>query len=236
MKLFDLVLPPSCLVCGSPALSGEHPVRDLFRGVAVCPACRDACLAESSHHVCPVCSIPLPRFVERCERCRREQFAFRRAIALHRYDGVAAEVVRAYKFARHRSLARLIGAALARTITANSREDAAIVAVPSRPRSVRVRGFAGADLIAREAGRCSGRVVLPLLGMASRSAQKTLAYAARRDNARQAVYVRARRRVPRSIVLVDDVLTTGTTADACSRALLAAGGQDVLVVTFAIEY
>lgn len=236
MNLLDLALPPACLVCGAPVPDAEHPVRELLRGVAVCGECRERSLPEASRHACPVCSIPLPRFVERCERCRREEFAFTRAIALHRYDGVPAEVVRAYKFGRHRSLARLIGAALAPVIVEHSCGEAAIVPVPSRRRSAHARGFASAELIARAAGRCSGRRVVPLLGMTARSAQKSLAYAARRDNARQAVFVRSPARVPASVVLVDDVLTTGTTANACSRALLDAGTRDVLVVTFAIEY
>jgi len=236
VNLLDVLLPATCLVCGATISLDERRLVKNPRDVAVCPSCRKRCLPETPRHACPVCSIPLPRFVERCERCRREAFAFRRAIALHRYDGVPAELVRAYKFGRHRSLARLIGEALAPTIAGNSPREAAIVPVPSTRRSVRARGFAGADLIALAAGRCSDRAVVPLLAMTARNAQKTLTYAARRDNARRAVYVRAPARVPVSVVLVDDVLTTGTTADACARALLDAGAREVLVVTFAIEY
>ncbi|MFW5737468.1 MAG: ComF family protein [Spirochaetota bacterium] len=236
MNLLDLVWPPTCLVCGKPIDRDESPVQDPLRRVAACPDCREASRSPTPRHRCPVCSIPLPRHVERCERCRREEFAFRRAIALHRYDGTPADIVRAYKFGRHRSLARLIGAALAPVIAAHSSPDALIVPAPSRRRSVRVRGFAAADLIAREAGRCADRRVRALLALNANSAQKTLAYAARRDNARRAVSPRRRLRVPERVVLVDDVLTTGTTADACSRVLLELGAHEVLVVTFAIEY
>ncbi|MFW5742432.1 MAG: ComF family protein [Spirochaetota bacterium] len=236
VNLLDVLLPATCLVCGATISPDERRPDKRPRGVAVCANCRESCLPEAPRHACPVCSIPLPRFVECCERCRREAFAFRRVIALHRYDGVPAELVRAYKFGRHRSLAHLIGETLAPTIAGNSPREAAIVPVPSRRRSVRARGFAGADLIALAAGRCSGRAVVPLLAMSAKNAQKTLAYAARRDNARRAVFVRAPARVPASVVLVDDVLTTGTTADACARALLEAGAREVLAVTFAIEY
>lgn len=236
MNLLDLVWPPSCLVCGKPIDHDGSPARDPLRRLAVCPDCREASRPPAPRLRCPICSIPLPRHVERCERCRREKFAFRRAIALHRYDGTPADIVRAYKFGRHRSLARLIGAALAPVIGANSTPEAVVVPVPSRRRSVRVRGFAAADLIAREAGRRAGRPVRALLGLSANSAQKTLAYAARRDNARRAVSSRSRSRVPEPVVLVDDVLTTGITADACARVLLELGAPDVLVVTFAIEY
>lgn len=191
-------------------------------------------------HACPVCGVPLPRFIGRCERCRREEFAFDRAVALHRYDGPAADVVRAYKFARHPSLARVIAAALAPVVRRLASAGACIVPAPSRPATVRRRGFAGAVLVARELGRRCGIEVADVLQMGGRDSQKGLGYEERARNTLDAITIRpgVRRRgsFPREVIIVDDVLTTGHTADACARVLRAGGSEHVAVVTFAAEY
>jgi competence protein ComFC len=236
MALLDVCIPGMCLVCGGPFRYGAEPFRELVYGCAVCPECRDACRRPTFANRCAVCSIPVPQFIQACERCRREEFSFSRAVALHRYSDVPAAVVQAFKFARHRSLGRFIGAALVPLVAEIAPGQAPLVAVPSSPRSVRSRGFAGATLIAEEIARRSGRGLLRLLRSCPSRSQKALSYEDRRENAYRAVRLDRRIIVPELVVLVDDVFTTGATADSCARRLRSGGAREVYVVTFAIEY
>ena len=236
MALLDVCIPGLCLVCDGPFRYGPKPLRELVIGYAVCPACRDACRPAAFRNRCEICSIPVPQFIRVCERCRREEFTFSRAFALQRYAGVPAAAVQAFKFSRHRSLGRFIGAALAPVVATIAPGDPALVPVPSSPRSVRDRGFAGAVVIAEEIARRTGLRLLRLLRSSQGRSQKSLSYAARRENAYRTVRLVHGRAVPELVVLVDDVFTTGATADSCARRLRGAGAREVYVVTFAIEY
>lgn len=236
MTLLDLLVPPRCLVCGTTYSYGPRPLAELVTEPALCRSCREACLPEEHANRCPVCGIPLPQFITTCERCRRESFAFDRAIAVRRYAGIAEQVIQRFKFGRHRSLARVIGGSLVPAVERFAGEASALVPAPSRPGTVRSRGFAGAELIAREASRATGIPVARILRLRGSRAQKSLSYEQRRENARRAVRTTPGAVCPAHAVLIDDVFTTGTTADACARALTEAGARSVTVVVFALEY
>jgi ComF family protein len=108
--------------------------------------------------------------------------------------------------------------------------------VPLHPRKRRERGFNQAELIARELAARSGLPLAPgaLVRRIDTPPQAGLSAAARRRNVARAFAVRQCARVAgRRVVLVDDVLTTGATAQACSRALAAAGARAVRVLTVA---
>lgn len=236
MRFLDTLLPARCLVCKARYEYGPHPLVELAWGQGLCPECASVRTPREHPNRCPTCSIPLPRFIGSCERCRREGFSFDRAVVLHRYEGVAARVVQELKFGGHRSLARVMGAAMAGVVDAVAPASGVLVAVPSRRATVRRRGFAGGELITREVGRLTRRPVVRALVLRGGRSQKSLSYAERRDNAYDSVRLRPGTPVPESVVLIDDVLTTGITADSCARRLLDAGARSVVVVAFAIEY
>ncbi len=236
MGLLDVCLPARCLACGAAYRYGERPGHELLQGYALCPSCRIQCEPVCAANRCNVCSVPVPRFIVVCERCRREAFAFQRAIAVHRYSGVAARVIESFKFGSHRSLGRFMAAELATVLADSFPSGAPLVPVPSSRASVRRRGFAGALVIARELARLTDSRLQELLRSRHARSQKALSYQDRRANALASLSLRPGAAVPVRAILVDDVLTTGATADSCARRLIEGGAKEVFLLAYAIEY
>lgn len=111
-----------------------------------------------------------------------------------------------------------------------------LVPVPLHPRRLRERGYNQSALLAREIGRRTGTAACPdaLVRRLDTAPQAGLSAAARRRNVREAFAVRRAASVAgRTVVLVDDVLTTGATALACARRLEEAGAGEIRLLTVA---
>jgi ComF family protein len=141
-----------------------------------------------------------------------------------------ARAVRALKFRGHRAVAATLGEAMARVLPSGPHD--LVVPVPLHVARLRERGYNQAVLLARALARTAGLHVMPsgLVRRRPTPAQADLDAVARRANVRGA-FVAPARLAGAAVVLVDDVLTTGATADACARALRAAGARRVSVLT-----
>jgi len=143
-----------------------------------------------------------------------------------------AAAVQSLKYGRRRSVAGALGALLATRYP--FADDALLIPVPLHPQRLRERGFNQAALLARAVARRRGLAVADRALRRSRATQGQpgLTAVERRRNLAGAFRVRQPGLVAgRSVVVIDDVLTTGATADACARALLAAGASRVDVFT-----
>lgn len=221
----SLALPVACQLCGADEGSDWGPI---------CRECADS-IPRLPSHVCRTCGVPRPGAVDRCAACRAHPRAFERARAVAPYAGAAHDLIQRFKYdgvhALGGTLARLL---LARDPFASNAYDA-IVAVPLAPARLRKRGFNQAALLARgyAAGRGERYVARALARRGAEAAQAASGRAARRGNVARVFRVtRADAIADRRVLLLDDVLTTGATADACARALREAGARrvDVLVV------
>jgi ComF family protein len=149
---------------------------------------------------------------------------------------VAREAVHAFKFGGQRALARPLGDLLAALKTADLPVDAVdlLVPVPLHPRRERERGFNQSLLLARRIGRIWTVPVRSdvLVRASATRPQAELTADARRTNVRDAFALRRPEQVRgRHVVLVDDILTTGSTASACARCLKEGGAASVGVLT-----
>ena len=226
---------PCCAACGS--------VLDRPLGGAVCPACWSA-IRLCAAPCCRTCGDPLASWrvtsaaLERCPRCRRRPPLVHAARAAGEYEGALRAILHALKYDGRRGLARRLGALL-RTSGADLLRDAdCVVPVPLHPWRRLRRGFNQADALARQLGP---PVVHALWRIRPTPPQTGLTAAARRRNVRGAFMVspllrrRSRMRwlADRTIVLVDDVRTTGATLNACAAVLFEAGARDVRALTAA---
>ena len=232
-----LVFPTPCHVCRQP-LALDHVS-------GLCGRCWGA-LERMPAEGCLRCGWPFPGpagagGAERplCQRCRETRDHFRTARAALRYrdEGIARAAILLAKHGGHLSLLRHLAGLLA--------EDAprrlcladwdGLVPVPLHWTRRWQRGFNQAEVLAQAVGRRHGIPVLrrALVRMRATPPQQG-DVTARRRNVGDAFVVASPARVAgRRLLLVDDVFTTGATADACARVLLRAGAADVGILTLA---
>jgi ComF family protein len=168
----------------------------------------------------------------RCALCRFGLRGFDAAYCFGAYEGVLRELIHLYKYGRVKTLARPLGALLAAALPREERFDA-VSPVPLHWRRQWQRGFNQSDLLARTiARRCGIPVIHALKRVRPTVAQAGLSNTGRRQNVTAAF--RPRRTVEgKRILLIDDVMTTGSTAAACALALKRAGAAKVALLTVA---
>jgi len=214
--LLDFVFPRCCVVCGSD-------------GAVLCSACEDR-LARLREPRCERCGAPTAWAVERCRECAGRRIAFARARAAVAYDDAAKRLVGAWKERGQRTLAEPAAEIVDAVVARPSAHT--ITFVPADHDRLLQRGHNPAQRLADALGARWQLPVVPLLRrVPGRVPQKGLTLAERRRNVRGAFA--ATGVVPKTIVLVDDVYTSGATASAAATALRTGGARRVEVVTFA---
>jgi predicted amidophosphoribosyltransferase len=214
--VLDLLFPRRCVVCRDP-------------GDELCTTCL-AGLRRIPLPLCERCGAPTAWPVRRCGECAGRRLAFTSARSAIVYDDAARAVVRAWK---ERGL-RGLGAVAADLVTATlARPDAvALVAVPPDPDRGLARGEHPATALSRELGR---RWDLPIAAPIARTRpqrrQAELGLRERRGNVRGTFAPIAS--APARACLVDDVYTSGETANAAASAIRRAGARRIHVVSFA---
>jgi len=214
--VLDVLLPQRCLGCRA-------------GGAVLCGACSDR-LPRLGSTLCARCGAPTAWPVQRCLECAGRRLAFASARAAVAYEGAVRALVAAWK---ERGLRRL--AALAAEVVVECVPRPGVAALcfvpPDGDRSLR-RGHHPAERLARELGRCWELPVSPLLRRARTTPrQRGLPLGERRRNVRDAFAPAAR--APPAVALVDDIYTSGATANAAASALRKGGARRVEVVTFA---
>jgi ComF family protein len=152
------------------------------------------------------------------------------------FGGPARDLVHALKYDGLSAVAPLMAQGMTERLQAWAPEVDAVVPVPVAGVRKRRRGYNQAELLAREISRATGvRVVGAAISRRPGPSQiEQPDEDARRKNAREA-FAPGRTSVSGAVLLVDDVMTTGATLDACARVLKSAGAERVYGLTFARE-
>ena len=233
-RVLDLIYPPACALCNT----------SLTRGRALCDACGGA-LPRLAEPFCQSCGEMFPGQIAgpfACPNCSDLSFAFEFARPAMVRDDQTLELIHRLKYNRDISLAAELGR-LASEAFADPRLAPALagswplVPVPLHRRRLQYRHFNQAEEIARVLARHTGLPVLRALCRTRRTDTQTrLTRKQRMANLRGAFQItrRGRRWIDSSAtgaVLVDDVLTTGSTVHECAETLRRAGFRKVVVVT-----
>jgi ComF family protein len=226
--VLDGVLPPRCLACG--AVVGEPD--------ALCGPCW-AAMTFFAPPWCAMCGVPFEHPMGEdavCAACARQRPSWDRARAALRYDKHSRRLVLALKHGDRTHLARALGGWMRRA-GAEILDGADLIApVPLHWTRLFARRFNQAGLLAHAIHAAGGSPVAPdwLIRRRRTPTQGRLGPAARTRNVRGAFGVRRGRSVKgKRVVIIDDVLTTGATAEECARVLRRAGAEWVGVLTLA---
>jgi len=225
----DTALPRLCPAC-----------RDLVTDQGVCPACWSK-LAFIAAPYCPRLGIPFaydpgPGILSM--QAIADPPAYQRARAAVRYDDVAAKLVHAFKYGDRLDLGPLLGRWMVRAGKELFEGADALVPVPLHWRRLWARRFNQSAALAQAISRATA---IPVTHTALRRVKATtqqvgLSRAERATNVQGAFRVDPAGKVEvagRRLIVIDDVLTSGATSDACARALLRAGAAQVDVLVFA---
>ena len=227
----DLLFPDICRCCG--CLVEESP---LVRGI-----CRE-CLLEVEYletNVCCRCGTPFPRGVlggHHCSACLKKPPSYDRAVSIAVYDKTVRKLLRNLKYGADTRTTPALRTISAPFLQAESCNYDLIIPVPLSRSRLRQRGLNQSLVLARILFADSRRLIRPTVLRRVRNTvpQTGLGGEERRRNLKGAFQVYDMKAVSgKHIVLVDDVYTTGTTVEECSRTLKIGGAARVEVVTFA---
>jgi competence protein ComFC len=228
--LASLLYPPACTICAAAVNDGEY----------LCDGCDDK-ITRIVPPFCARCSEPFTGAMNgtfNCANCAHREIHFDSAIAAYRSRGIVRRVILDFKYGKQTHLRHLVGewlcAAFRDPRMSGSSFDLAIP-VPLHPARRRERGFNQAELLAALLSRrMSIKTATALERTRYTTTQTAFDRTERMENLRNAFRLRKNVSVQGlRLLLVDDVLTTGSTLSECARILKAAGAKSVHAVTAA---
>ena len=229
--LLDVILPPICHICRSfiPNAGTLH----------ICQTCRDIMPIVSSP-ICPKCGIP---FIgtgsdHRCGQCMTNPPHFDTARAHFLYEGPIRDLIHSYKYNQKTHLRNPLALLTLEGLSAflKSQNLHLIVPVPLHRSRLQQRGFNQAVLLGRTISHYLSLPMLPDVLVRTRPTepQIDLSSAERRLNVKGAFTVfKPDQIASKRILLLDDVMTTGSTMDECAKELKKAGADAVIAATIA---
>ncbi len=225
-KAVNLLYPRRCPVCDDIVYPG---------GGKICPECLKK-LKLLTPPWCMKCGKKLAEEEEFCTDCSRMKHRFDRGRALYEYQSAAASIYR-LKYSGRREYAEFFGEEMARYLSGflEQIKPDALVPIPLHPRRFRKRGYNQAALLARQLGRCAGIPVREKLLVRVKNTKplKLQNPAERQNNLKKAFNIGENDVKLKTILLVDDIYTTGATMDAVAAVLRQSGVERVYFITLA---
>lgn len=219
-RLLDLVFPAQCVACQA-------------EGAFLCQACQSD-LPQLAPPYCLLCATPMATG-GLCSHCQASPSVIRGIRSPFLMEGRARAAVHALKYNNLRALAAPMGKLMARYAQDMGLAADVIVPVPLHPRRERHRGYNQSHLLAIQIGRLLGWPVEAALLAKTRNTAPQVEVASIEERLRNVdgAFAATRPVTGHTVLLIDDVCTTGATLEACATALRDAGAATVWGLTFA---
>lgn len=229
----DIIFPPNiyCMAC-------DRPIRpdDIY---SLCPDCLQK-IRWANGKLCRVCGKMLEEWYPRgiCGECANRPRSFDSGVTCVQYRELERKIIKDFKYRGKSYLARKLSEIIFDKITAMGCKFDIIVPVPMYPAKEKVRGYNQAVLLGKYLGERTGkecrtdcllrvRATVPMNRLNAKERRKNLDHAFCAGTAAQSVIPGKR------VLLIDDIYTTGTTAEHCSEILKSCGAASVTVATIA---
>lgn len=227
--LVDFIFPPYCAVCEVPLQPDER---------VVCENCFQY-IRFITPPFCQRCGRPLKRAVAGCRKCKDHKLNLARIRALGLYDDTLLSIIHLLKYEQKPSLAKRLGRMMSVVVLADhvlSRAEL-VIPVPLHPVRYRERGYNQSELLAGALADSIGLSLVTnvLVRKKNTKSQTNLSPEERFDNVAGAFGVKEPNILKdKRVLLVDDVMTTGSTLYACAEALLSGGANEVYGINCAV--
>ena len=226
MSFKEYIFPEICSLCK------ENKIYD---DSYICETCHKE-LEFTSNESCKLCSANIDSFLDVCNQCIENKRPWSRGFAPLVFKGQSREAIHKFKYNSQLVISRLLVKLMVDSLMNYGIHDfSCITSVPMHWTKKIRRGFNQAEILASGIAK---NLRIPykdlLIRKSQSSAQALKNKSQRKSNIRQIFKINEKQKVPDgAILLVDDVLTTGTTLTACSKALLENGAREICIITAA---
>lgn len=210
----------TCDLCGA----------EVFENERICARCKSA-LPHNNGAICPFCGRKTGE-AGACLECKAKPLGVSKARSAFTHEGDAVRLVLSFKRGK-RYLYAALGELLLPVLLAEFAESKLLVGVPMTKKALKKRGYNQSYLLAEELARLSGKEYKEVAEKRRETeAQKTLGRAEREENLKGCFRIVDRRAVAgKSVLIVDDIMTTGSTASELAAVLKRAGATEVMLLT-----
>lgn len=214
--------PYTCFICHQPGIN--H--------LDLCGSCANDLI--TIEQTCTVCDIQLNVGSAICGRCLKTTPYFDQITTLYRYEGIAKLLIQSLKFQSKHSCARIMGELLMQHVKKKANKPDVLMAVPLHSKRLSERGFNQSELIAEHIHKGTDIPLIhhQLKRTINTQSQTSLKAAERRKNLKDAFQYSGVDTV-KSVAIIDDVVTTGSTANEIAKTLKQQGVERVEIWAFA---
>ncbi|SNX53133.1 ComF family protein [Thermoanaerobacterium sp. RBIITD] len=224
MIFLDLLFPPkiNCILCGK-----------IIKDGSVCEDCENK-LPFITGNRCIVCGKPI-ELGEKCPDCKENDHIFKRNVSVFEYDDMMKSLIARFKYYKERQLSEFFAKYMHKYLLNTDIKFDVIVPVPLHKTKLDERGYNQAELLARELSyRFDIILSKPIRRIKNTRSQTALNKEERAKNLKGAFKVVYSEMVKnKTILLIDDILTTGSTLDECAKVLIESGAICVYTATIA---
>ena len=225
----ELIFPKRCAVCDSVLSFGEKEI---------CEACRGK-LKYLNGNVCMKCGKPVRGEEEYCYDCTKKAHYFKQGAALFPYEYICTSLYK-FKYSGRREYAAFYGRQMAYHMGEKRRlwKPQALIPVPIHKKKLKKRGYNQAELIADKLSEYWNIPVITNLVVRCKNTKpmKEIVGTDRQNNLKKAFKLGVNDVKLNTIIIIDDIYTTGSTIDAVSKVCLEVGISNIYFLTVSIGY
>ena len=199
-------------------------------GSTLCDDCIDAFRPVEEEKTCPICGRLIGKSIV-CGACMEEKRTFRRGYFGYYFEGRLRDVIHAFKFNGRIDAGKYLVHSLKERIDTMAKEIDCIVPLPVTEKRLKERGFNQSFIIGEEIAKMTGKAIYPSVLVKTRQTkdQFSLSRKERKKNISGVFAVKNSRQISgKRVLLVDDLFTTGYTAQEASRSLLKSSAKEVI--------